>query len=256
MAQNNVFSMTEHGRSEPFGLQVSRGLIKYHSSIFSTGYSNSVTSGQNYAVWPRAASYTFPTVASTMTLSSSATGDTTQSVLVEGLDANYAQISEVITLNGQTGVTSVNSYLRVNRMIVVTDSPTGSIYFGTGAIASGVPANVYGFIYAGDNATMDAIYTVPAGYSLFICGGSVSAYTQTSSKVMTVNFWGRNNGVTYKTATIVTSGGYQFLPYDPPLMVPEKTDIWDTATTTDNQVGSVSVNLTGYLVQTTANPVA
>ena len=255
MAQNNVFSMTEHSRSEPFDLQVSRGLIKYHTAIFQSAYSNSVTTGQTYLIWPRAAAYTFPTVASTMTLSSTSASDITQKVLIQGLDANYVQISEVLTLNGQTGVPTVNSYLRLNNMTVLSGSPAGDIYLGTGTVTAGIPANVYDYIAAGDNSNQAAIYTVPAGFTLYITGGSVSSYVQTTGKYQTVNFWAVIGGVKYKTANIITASGFQFFPYNPPLAVPEKSDIWDTVTSSDNQSGSISVNLTGYLVQNTANPV-
>ena len=36
--------------------------------------------------------------------SSSNAGDTTQTVVVNGLDANFDQIGTIVTLNGQTGV--------------------------------------------------------------------------------------------------------------------------------------------------------
>ena len=139
-------SVSQLGRIEPFELQVSRGQIFGHTAIYRTAYSTFATSAGVYCLWNRAAAYTFPASASVMKLSSSAVGDTTQLVLIEGLDANYNSISEVLQLNGQTGVTSTKSFLRVNDMTVLIDSPTGNIYFGTGTITAGVPANVYGFI--------------------------------------------------------------------------------------------------------------
>lgn len=242
-------SISRFGLYEPFDLQVSRGQISFHTPIFRAAYSTYVTTGQNYAIWNRAANYTFPTVASTMKLSSSAVGDTTQSVLIQGLDSSYNEISEVIALNGQNGVTSVNSYLRVNDMIVVTDSPTGNIYFGTGTITSGVPANVYGFISAGDNKMLAAIYTVPAGHTLYIMGGSLSVNTANATKYVTVLFKLSTGGVTYVGAPIIGGSGFQYFPYTPPLKVVEKTDLLDVATTTDNTASSATANLQGVLIQ-------
>lgn len=242
-------SISRFGTYEPFDLQVSRGQIAFHTPIFRAAYSTYVTSGQNYALWNRAANYTFPTVASTMTLSSSATGDTTQSVLIQGLDASYNPISEVVALNGQTGVTSTKSYLRINDMIVITDSPTGNIYFGTGSITAGVPANVYGFISAGDNKALSAIYTVPAGYTLYITGGSLGVNTANATKYVTVSFKLSTNGVTFVGAPIIGGSGFQYFPYTPPLAVQEKTDLFDTATTTDNTTSSATANLQGILIK-------
>lgn len=244
-----ISSITRQGTYEPFELQVSRGQIQGHRAIFRSAYSTLITAAQNYAVWNRAANYSFPSVASTMTLSSSATGDTTQSVLISGLDSSYAEISEVLTLNGQTPVTSTKSFFRVNDMLVLTDSPTGNLYFGTGTVTAGVPANVYGFIYAGDNSMMCGSYTVPAGYTLYILGGSVNCSLANQNKLVTINFSTAVAGVRYAAAKIISSGGYQHYPYTPPLAVPEKSDLLDTATTTDNTTSTVTANLSGILIK-------
>lgn len=242
-------SVSRQGAYEPFDLQVSRGQIAGHRAVFQSGYSTLVTTNQNYAVWNRAANYTFPASASVMTLSSSATGDVGQSVLIEGLDANYAEISEVLVLNGQNAVTSTKSYLRINAMTVIVDSPTGNIYFGTGALTTGVPANVYGFISAGDNHQLAAFYTVPAGHTLYIQGGSVNAALANQNKLVTINFATTIGTARYAAAKIISSGGFQHYPYTPPLAVPEMSDLLDTATTTDNTTSTVTVNLSGILIK-------
>lgn len=242
-------SQTQYGKNEAFDLQVSRGQVQGHTAIFRSAYSTFVTSGQNYAVWNRAANYTFPASASLMTLSSSATGDTTQSVLITGLDANYLQISEVIVLNGQNAVTSTKSFFRVNDMLVLTDSPTGNIYFGTGTVTTGVPANVYGFISAGDNQQLGGWYTVPAGNTLYIQGGSVNCSLANTNKLVSISFSTSVAGVRYSAAKIISSGGYQYYPYTPPLAAPEKSDLLDTATTSDATASTAAVNLSGYLIK-------
>lgn len=242
-------SVTRQGAYEPFDLQVSRGQIAGHRAIFRSAYSTLITTLQNYAVWNRAANYTFPVSASVMTLSSSSAGDTTQSVLITGLDSTYAEISEVLTLNGQTAVTSTKSFFRVNDMLVLTDSPVGNIYFGTGTVTSGVPANVYGFISAGDNSMMCGVYTVPAGHTLYIQGGSINCSLANQNKLVTVNFSTAVAGVRYSAAKIISSGGYQHYPYTPPLAVPEKSDLLDTATTSDNTTSTLTANLSGLLIK-------
>lgn len=242
-------SVTVQGAYEPFELQVSRGQIMGHQSIFRSAYSTFITSGQNYAIWNRAANYVFPTVASTMTLSSSATGDIGQLINIVGLDANYKEISEVLALNGQTPVTSTKSYFRINGMQVLTDTPTGAIYFGTGTVTSGVPANVYGFISPLDSSMMAGVYTVPAGYTLYIYGGSINGSLSNQNKLITVDFNTVIGGVDYKAAKIITSGGFQYFPYTPPLAIPEKADLIDKATTTDNTPSTLTANLQGILIK-------
>ena len=249
MAQGVFSSITRMGTIEPFDLQVARGHITGHTAIFRTAYSANVSSAGTYALWPRASTYTFPPSASVMKLSSATAGDIGQVILVQGLDANYDVQTETIVLDGQTPVNSVNSYLRINGLVVLTDGPTGPIYFGTGNVTAGVPQNVYGFIASGDNNMLAAVYTVPRGYTLYIQGGSVSSVLANANKIMTINFNGVYNGVDYRTAKIVTGGGYQYFPYTPPIAVPETYDLLDTVTSTDTQAGSVAVNLSGILIK-------
>lgn len=249
MAQGIFSSITRMGTLEPFDLQVARGQVTGHTAIFRSAYSSNVSSAGTYTLWPRASAYTFPVSASVMTLSSGTSGDVGQVVLVQGLDANYNAITETIVLNGQTPVNSINSYFRINGLVVLTDSPSGPIYFGTGNVTTGVPQNIYGFIAAGDNTMLAAIYTVPAGYTLYIQGGSASAALANANKIITINFNGIYDGVDYRTAKIVTSGGYQYFPYTPPIAVPETYDLIDTVTSTDTQAGSVAVNLSGILIK-------
>jgi len=246
---NPYYSQTYFGKNEPFDLQVSRGLIGGHEVIFRSAYSASITTGQEYAVWPRAARYVFPTVASVMTLSSSATGDVGQLVQIIGLNANYLEITEILALNGQNAVTSTQAFFRINNMQVLTDTPTGSLYFGTGALTTGVPANVYGYIAPLDGTMLSANYTVPGGHTLYITGGSINATLANLNKLVTVSFNTIINGVDYRGTRIQTSGGYQYYPYTPPIAVPEKADLLDTATTTDASASSVTANLSGILIK-------
>lgn len=246
-------SQTQYGKNEPFELQVSRGQIPNHQTIFRSAYSASIINGAEYAVWPRAGAYVFPTVASVMTLSSSVVGDVGQLVRIVGLDANYIEISEILALNGRTAVNSTKVYFRINDMQVLTDTPTGNIYFGTGTLTLGVPANIYGFIAALDGTQLAAIYTVPAGHELYIYGGSSNATLANANKTVTISFNTIINGVDYRGTRIQTANGYQHFPYSPPLRVPEKADLLDTASTTDASApSSVTVNLSGILIQTSA----
>lgn len=244
-------SQTKYGKNEPFELQVSRGQIPQHETIFRSAYSASITNGADYAIWPRAAIYVFPTVASVMKLSSSVVSDVGQLVRIAGLDINYFEISEILALNGQTAVTSTKSFFRINDMQVLTDTPIGNLYFGTGTVTVGVPANVYGFIAAGDSTQLAAIYTVPAGHDLYLYGGSSNATLANANKTVTISFNTIIAGVDYRGTRIQTGGGYQYFPYSPPLRVPEKADLLDVATTTDtSSPSSVTVNLSGILIQT------
>lgn len=216
-------------------------------TIFRSSYNTAVGTSEA-TIWPKNIAYVFPSSASLMTLYSTSLTDTSQLVLIEGLDANYAEISEVLTLNGQTGTQSTKQYLRINGMTVLTDSPQGDISFGTGVALLGVPANTYGFIKAGDNMTQAAVYTVPAGYTLRVAAGSISAGASTGSHNVTARFYSRINGVRYLTSLITVANNYQFFPYTPNVEVPEKTDIYNNVVT-DAGTASVSATFNGWLIK-------
>lgn len=160
MAQS-TFSMTQHGRSEPFELQVSRGQVPYHSVVSLYGYQASVTTSF-IPVWENAAAYTFPSSAVVMTIAS-ASGATDAGIVVKvnGLDANYLMISESVTLNASGTVNTTNSYLRINSMIVTSGSPAGIITAKNGG-------TTYAQINVGIGRTQMSIYTVPAGYTFYL----------------------------------------------------------------------------------------
>lgn len=216
-------------------------------SIFRSAYNASVSSSEA-TLWPKNTLYSFPSSASLMTLYSTSALDTSQAVLVEGLDANYQEISEVLILNGQTGRESTRQYFRINTMTVLADSPQGDIAFGTGVALLGVPTNTYGFIKAGDNITNSAVYTVPAGYTLRLASGSISAGAATGSHNVLAKFRTRINGVSYLTSQITIANNYQFFPYNPSIDVPEKSDIYNNVST-DGGSSSVSATFNGWLVK-------
>ena len=128
-------------------------------------------------IWSEGGLYSYLTSATVLKISSASTDDASagtgaRTITISGLDGSYNQISESVTLNGQTAVNTTNSFLRVFRMIVDTAGSggqnAGKIYAGTGTVTSGVPANKYGVIDVGDNQTLMCFWTVPAGYTAYL----------------------------------------------------------------------------------------
>jgi len=126
-------SVSRQGAYEPFELQVARGQIDGHSTVNIYGYGAAITTS-TIPAWENATAYTFPAAATTMNLVSTVNtgGDKTgTTILIQGLDANYAVISETLTLNGTTVVVTTKSYLRINSISVsaITGgaNPTGVI---------------------------------------------------------------------------------------------------------------------------------
>ena len=167
-------SVTRQGAYEPFELQVSRGQIQGHRNVTVFGFNPDVDTTQ-VTVWPLPSLITFPVAALQMTVSSSSANDISagtgaRTIVVEGLDANYNEVSETVTMNGQTAVTMTTPMLRLNYAYVASagsgNGAAGDIYIGTGTVTAGVPATVYDIIKFDYNTTITGSYTVPAGYTV------------------------------------------------------------------------------------------
>jgi len=218
-----VRSITQVGTYEPFELQVARGQITGHSTVNIYGVQAAVSTSY-IPVWENAAAYAYPASATTMNLVSTInTGDdkTVGSVLIQGLDSTYAEISETLELNGTTVVVTTKSYLRINSIGVATGVPTGTITLkNTGNTVT------YAQIAAGLGRSQMAIYTVPAGSTLYL--SRIDAYTslngQTSTYASYRNHSASPTGVVNTTQQAPFTNTYHAQRVMPRPFV-EKTDI-------------------------------
>jgi hypothetical protein len=255
-------SQTQYGKNELFELQVARGQIQGHRNVTVFGFNGDVDTTQ-VTVWPLPSLITFPAAALQMTVSSTSASDTSAStgartIVVQGLDAKYNEVTETVTMNGQTPVTMSASLLRVNYAYVATagsgNSAAGDIYIGTGTVTAGVPATVYDIIKFDYNNTTTGSYTVPAGYTGYLSQGLFSAgQTVGASPVQGRLLSNDVNGI-HRTAAVTTvNNGVANYVFEYPLEIPEKTTLEATAvgTANNNSVSSMFIlllvkNSTGY----------
>jgi len=253
MAQS-TFSMTQHGRSEPFELQVSRGQVPYHSAQNIFGYGTTpATAGLFRTVWENMATvdYVFPSSATTMTLTGGA-GDTA-TITIVGLDANYNVLTENLVLNGATGVTTVNAYFRINSMFVATGSatnPSNTVTLTNGGVtyAQINTATVNG-VAGSIGTTQMAVYTVPAGSTFH--GFRYGAYSSFNGN--------STNYTTYRAVTNLSSGAQRIVVQTPfnttyevqrhfPFPYTAGTDLRFQIASSAATAAVVSVNIGGVLV--------
>lgn len=166
-------SVSKRGVTEPFDLQVSRNQITGHSVVSLYGYQPAVGTGF-IPLWENATAYTYPGSALVMTISS-ASGATDAGIIVQinGLDINYASISESVTLNASGTATTTKSYFRINSMVITSGNAAGIITAVNGG-------TTYAKILAGVGRTQTTIYTVPAGNTFYLYrsqGFTNSTYT-------------------------------------------------------------------------------
>jgi len=239
-----IESVTKVGAYEPFDLQVARSQIMGHSTVNIYGYQTSVTTSV-IPLWENATTYTYPSSAITMNLAGTS-GDTAKITIV-GLDANYLEISETLTLSGATAVPTVNKYFRINSMFVTSGSasnPSGAV-----TLKDVTNTTTYAQINTGIGRTQMAIYTVPAGYTLYL--SRVNAYT---------SFNGNNaNYVTYRNQSVSSSGVVSVTQQSPftqfyaaqrvmPRPFTEKTDL-QIQFSTSTGTAAISVAVECFLIQ-------
>ena len=233
---STVSSVTRTGRNEPFNLQVSREQITFHEDFYKFGYGS--CSQTLVTIWDNDGGlYQYPSGGTTtLTVSSSnnsdrSGGSAAQSVTVQGLDENYLEVSETIDLEGQSAVSTSNTFTRVNRAFVVEagadGDAAGDIYIGEGTVSSGVPAKVYSKITQGNNQTLQTVYTVPANKTLYLDDVVFSAAISIGNKTVTMKFVTREFGsnvfrVKYQ---VPLQSGFAEDRFYYPLKIPSKTDV-------------------------------
>lgn len=211
-----------------------KGVVSGDTLIDFRGDSNTISSTPQ-TVWGESSIYTFPTVGTQVTISSSSANDTSsgtglQAVLLGYLDSNYEEQQELIALNGQTAANSVSTDIfRINTTIGVTAGTNkvndGIVYVGTGAVTAGKPANVLSHMKIGAGFAHNGVYTVPVGKSISDIGFtfSVSSNKQIKADFSTFNVLGTGTKNIFFTVKDLEKFGNINLAGQS--AVPEKTDL-------------------------------
>lgn len=181
--------------------------------------------------------------------SDAAAGVGARTVTIFGLDANYVEVNQTITLNGTTAVAVPTQLFRINSVLIMSAGTTkvnvGDINVrdaGGGTIRAQVPIG-YGI-------SRQAVYTVPAGHTLSIHS---ILYSQTKSggvdRTMTIaNYIQSPNGFYRMPLELSIS---QTVPYrhdgEPGIMLPEKTDYTFRIISSSTNDSSVTVAFLGTL---------
>lgn len=194
--------------------------------------------------------YVWPTTASIDTLSSSAVADT-QDVDILGLDANWDEVSQMPTLDGRNKVPLTTPLIRVNRIENASNPGVdfaGDIYlYEDGAITAGVPdvdSTVKGFVAIGDNQTLQALYSVPTGFTAEILQYGTTLLGQNANNITTIEAYARLFGGTFnlKDRYVLTMTGTsardEFFPV--PGVFPEKTDFLVRMNSNANNSGATA----------------
>ena len=239
-------------------LAIARGHTAGYTAIYKFGYNPDVDNTEE-TVWAEGGNYPWLDTAVTMFVSSSSVNDTSggtgaNTVLLQGLDEDYNEIEETITLNGQTQVATQLSYLRVYRAFVTlagsSGTSGGTIYIGSSGASGGVPNGV---VYANlglGNQTQIAAYTVPAGYTLYLDDINFTAGLSKANKVATCSFVSREFGSNvFRTRFInVLQSNQLITKFEYPQPYTEKTDL-ECRVVTDTTNTAIGASFQGVLIK-------
>lgn len=227
-------SISRVGTTEPFELQVSRRQVTAHYPLFKFGFVEDVDDALE-TVWDGGGLYSYIPTATVLKVSSTSTADTSagtgaRTVHLYGLDADYKEIEEDVTLNGQTAVNTTNTFIRIFRACVTSAGSggenAGTIHAGTGTVTAGVPANSYLQIKPSNNQTLMTVWTVPAGHTLYVMQSDATVATTQTSKYATISLVARPYGEVFQVKErFLVDVASVSIHYDYPLKFEEKTDI-------------------------------
>lgn len=220
MTAHEIRSISQVGTSEPFELQVARGQIPGHYPIHKFGF-NPLVNEVEETIWEVGGIYTYPSSAVKMTATSTdGANDEDVQVTIQGLDADYNQISETVTLNG-SGTQETNSFfLRVFRAFIEgSQEPSGTINITNAS-------TTYARISLGENQTLMCVWTVPAGYTAYLFQKDVTCLTEANNKFGTIRLISRKPGGVFRTHDkFAVQNAHTEIVYSTPTPFAEKTDI-------------------------------
>lgn len=171
----NITGTTPGSGDIDFFIAVAKGDYTGYSNVSKFGRNPSVKSADYETLWDGSNLYPWPTAAETLNVVStdaddSSSGTGARTVEIEGLDSNWDVLTETVSMNGTTNVTTTNSFLRVYRVRVVTAGSTG-VNEGTITCTNTTSSNVIAQISvdnSGFGQSLMALYTVPAGKTAYL----------------------------------------------------------------------------------------
>lgn len=201
-------------------LNIARGLVPGASIIHKFGANFDCDAGTE-TVWTSGGLYpwsAFSSGASILAVESTSSADTGEVVVVEGLDADYNEVSDTVTLGNLTPVNTAVEFLRVFRMYGASN---GGV---VGRVTASIGATVVAEISQGKNQTLMSIYTVPAGKTGYLLYGDASISKGGDGLIEMFVQYGGAGGFRIAHLGELFQNSYSY-PFLVPAKIPEKSDI-------------------------------
>ncbi len=227
----------------PYSWAIQEGNVTGHTGIDKFGH-HSTLSTTRHEIWDGQAVYEFlaDDTFATMYISSDATGDTSMTYEVQGIDEDYAFATATCTTNASDGFTFVacdsggasgNDWWRIFRVKSTHSSAAaGNIYISkdnTDAGGDGIPdtaTDIQAKVLIGFNQTLMTQWTVPVGKTFYLAALYGGAAALVANRTAHVELYVRPfGGVSQIKKIFPLNQGTFLVPFELPLIVPAKSDI-------------------------------
>jgi len=176
-----------------FFIDASRNFYEEIDTFIVSGQNIDVSAAATEDIWGGGGLLDYLTTAETLDIVSTSVNDSDPSgtgartVLLEMLDVNYDVITEIVSLNGTTPVTTTKTCLRLQKAILLT---AGSLETNDGDITftSTISSKLQSVIKAGDSITKNSHFTIPNKKIGFVLGASFFTHKLSGGQVPVVEF--------------------------------------------------------------------
>ena len=233
-----AYQLDEHMTTSNVFLDVARGHYNNLKPINIFGFNRTVDTSFE-TIWNDGGGYVYPSVSSVLSVSSSSALDT-MNVLISGLNSDYVEISETVTLTGVSAVSTTQAFFRINSAVILSGSNSGNISIKIGN-------TLHSYIEAEQGATQACVYTVPAGKSLYLLRIDITSGTVNPNKFLTYRQSLRSsNGRVLRVAESTWQANQQSFNRQVPFVIGEKTDFQFEAKSSSGS-NEVSIFVEGLL---------
>lgn len=201
------------------GVNIARGLVRGTIPISKFGYNPAIPNNGFETVWDGSNVYTYSSTPAVATITSDDADDNGGTVEVQGLDTNYNQVTETLTIGGAPGSIL---FRRVFRATLLTAN-TGTVNIG--AVTVTVNSIAVAIISETRGQTLMAIYTIPAGYTGYLLQLDTGCRKDNEHEI---SFVVRSEvaGSAWQTKSFLTTrGGFTEKNFKLPIAIPEKHDV-------------------------------
>jgi len=209
------------------GLAIAKGDVANTLFVSKFGQNEDIGTGAREDIWDGGGTYTWPADNTAPITHIYSTGVDVQNIEVQGLDINGDQVVQTITLTGTTVAPLTTPLWRVFRM-----KNQGNVDILVGSIIHASDAGKavsYAQIQNGNNQTLMALYTIPAGKTGYLVMGGASLVGLNRAYSLDGHFYIRQFGGVFQlkhTFGVTADGTSTFQhEYKIPLPIEEKSDI-------------------------------